>query len=217
MGLKSSHSAATSSAGSRIPRHVFDSVIAVKERPAKFPNVQNARMPGFLTHSEHVVEPERNGKVFAPLAPRRVPDRERDVSLLQAHWFDEAIRQAQRALALSSGLEEAKACIARARQHQGRADTETIKQLRALIDNPATDPFANAMAYALMSENSKALDALDRAYSAHSAMMPMLKTEPTFTPLRGSLIRNPGTQDAVSVEACTLPLILRRLMIDSRQ
>ena len=29
-------------------------------------------MPGFLAHSERVVEPERNAKVFAPVAPRRV-------------------------------------------------------------------------------------------------------------------------------------------------
>ena len=54
------------------PHHVFDSVIATKERLAQFPNVQNARMAAFLEDSEHVVEPERNAKVFAPGAPRRV-------------------------------------------------------------------------------------------------------------------------------------------------
>jgi hypothetical protein len=59
-----------------------------------------------------------------------------------------------------------------------------IKQIRAILDNPAAaSPFTYAMACALMGENSKALDALDRAYAAHSAMMPMLKTEPSFTRL----------------------------------
>jgi len=106
--------------------------------------------------------------------------------LLQAHRFDDAIRQAQRALELSPGLEEANACIARARQYQGRADPETVKQLRALMDNPsAAEPFAYATACALMGENTKALDGLDRAYAARSTMMTMLKTEPSFTRLHG--------------------------------
>jgi tetratricopeptide (TPR) repeat protein len=106
--------------------------------------------------------------------------------LLQAHRFDDAIRQAQRALELSPGLEEANACIARARQYQDRADPETVRQLRALMDNPgAAEPFAYATACALMGENSKALDGLDRAYAARSTMMTMLKTEPSFTRLHG--------------------------------
>lgn len=106
--------------------------------------------------------------------------------LLQAHRFDDAIRQAQRALELSTGLEEANACIARARQYQGRADAETIRQFRLVIDNPATtEPFAYATACALMGENRKALDALERAYAARSAMITMLKTEPAFTLLHG--------------------------------
>jgi TolB-like protein/DNA-binding winged helix-turn-helix (wHTH) protein len=104
--------------------------------------------------------------------------------LLQAHRFDDAIRQAQRALELSPGLEEANACITRARQYQGRADVETTRRLSALVENPAaTEPFAYATACALMGENSKALDGLDRAYAARSAMMTMLKTEPSFTRL----------------------------------
>jgi TolB-like protein/DNA-binding winged helix-turn-helix (wHTH) protein/Tfp pilus assembly protein PilF len=106
--------------------------------------------------------------------------------LLQAHRFDDAIRQAQRALELSPGLAEANACIARARQYQGRADPETDKQLRALMDNPgAAEPFTYATACALLGENSKALDGLDRAYAARSTMMTMLKTEPSFTRLHG--------------------------------
>jgi TolB-like protein/DNA-binding winged helix-turn-helix (wHTH) protein/Flp pilus assembly protein TadD len=104
--------------------------------------------------------------------------------LLQAHRFDDAVRQAQRALELEPGLPEANACIARARQYQGRADTETVKRFRGLIANPGgTEPFAYATACALMGENGKALDALDGAYAARSIMMPMLKTEPSFTRL----------------------------------
>jgi Tfp pilus assembly protein PilF len=107
--------------------------------------------------------------------------------LLQAHRFDDAIRQAQRALELSPGLGEANACIARARQYQGRSDPDTVKRFRDLIANPgAAEPFAYATACALMQENSKALDALDRAYAARSTMMPMLKTEPAFTSLHGN-------------------------------
>lgn len=61
--------------------------------------------------------------------------------LLQAHRFDEAIRQAQRALELSPGLDEAKACITRARQYLGREDAEMMKLIRAVVDNPAAQPF----------------------------------------------------------------------------
>jgi len=106
--------------------------------------------------------------------------------LLQAHRFDDAIRQAQRALELSPGLEEANLCIARARQYQGHADAEMMKLIRTILDNPAAQSFTYAIACALMHEKSKALDALDRAYAAHSAMMPMLNTEPAFTPLHGN-------------------------------
>ena len=54
------------------------------------------------------------------------------------------------------------------------------------MDNPgSTEPFAYATASALMGENNKALDGLDRAYAARSAMMTMLKTEPSFTRLHG--------------------------------
>ena len=114
--------------------------------------------------------------------------------LLQAHRFDDAIRQAQRALELEPGLPEANACIARARQYQGRADTETVKRFRGLIDDPGgTEPFAYATACALMGEDAKALEALDRAYAARSIMMPLLKTEPSFTGLH----RDPRFQAVV--------------------
>jgi hypothetical protein len=37
--------------------------------------------------------------------------------------------------------------------------------------------------YAFLGENAKALDALDRAYEVRSILIPLLKTEPSFTPL----------------------------------
>lgn len=104
--------------------------------------------------------------------------------LLQAHRFDEAILQAKRAKALEPGLEEANACIARALEYQGRADTESVSRLRAICERPRQiEPFTYATACALMGENAKALDALDRAYQAHSSMMPLLATEPAFSKL----------------------------------
>ena len=104
--------------------------------------------------------------------------------MLQAHRFDDAIRQARHALELEPGLEEANACISRAQQYQGRADLQTVKRLRALVENPGqTDPFSYATACALVGENAKALDALDRAYAARATMMPMLKTEPSLSRL----------------------------------
>jgi TolB-like protein/DNA-binding winged helix-turn-helix (wHTH) protein len=104
--------------------------------------------------------------------------------LLQAHRFDQAIEQAKRALALEPGLEEANACIARAKEYQGRSDADSVKRLRAMLDRrDQIEPFSYATACALTGEKAKALDALERAYAARSSMMPLLKTEPSFAKL----------------------------------
>jgi tetratricopeptide (TPR) repeat protein len=119
---------------------------------------------------------------------------------LQAHRFDDAIRQAKRALELEPGLTEATACIVRALIDQkkfkealesapgwrGNASNpeEALKQsYRQKLQDGKGDPFPIAMLYAFVGENSKALDSLDRAYAQHSLMLPLLKTEPSFTPL----------------------------------
>jgi len=122
---------------------------------------------------------------------------------LQAHHFDEAIKQARRAQELEPGLAEANACIVRARFHQkqyrevldsmhvtGSNPEETLKRLYRdkLQDDEKSgkgDPFTMATRYAFVGENAKALDALDQAYARRSLMMAMLKTEPSLEALHG--------------------------------
>jgi len=121
--------------------------------------------------------------------------------LLQAHHFDEAIKQARRAQELEPGLAEANACIVRARFHQkqyrevldamhltGSNPEETLKRLyrEKLQDDEKSgkaDPFTMATRYTFIGENAKALDSLDLAYARRSIMMPLLKTEPSLEAL----------------------------------
>lgn len=121
--------------------------------------------------------------------------------LLQAHHFDEAIKQARRAQELEPGLAEANACIVRARFHQkqyrevldsmhvtGSNPEETLKRLyrEKLQEDEKSgkaDPFTMATRYAFVGENAKALDSLDQAYARRSTMMPLVKTEPSFEAL----------------------------------
>ena len=118
--------------------------------------------------------------------------------LLHAHRFDDAIRQAKRALELEPGLPEANACIVRAllSQRKYKDAVEAVPSLSGKPGNPeellkesyrqkpaVADPITMAQRYAFLAENTKALDALDRAYEARSILMPLLKTEPSFTAL----------------------------------
>ncbi|HYL78568.1 MAG TPA: winged helix-turn-helix domain-containing protein [Bryobacteraceae bacterium] len=123
--------------------------------------------------------------------------------LLQAHHFDEAIKQARRAQELEPGLAEANACIVRARFHQkqyrevldsmhvtGSNPEETLKRLyrdklQEEEKSGKADPFTMATRYAFVGENAKALDSLDQAYARRSIMMPLLKTEPSLESLHG--------------------------------
>jgi len=125
---------------------------------------------------------------------------------LQAHHFEDAIRQARRALELEPGLAEANACIVRALidQKKFKQALEAVPGWRGSAGNPEEalkqsyrlkvqeaeksgkmDPFSLAMLNAFLGENSKALDSLDQAYVRRSIMMPMLKTEPAFAALHG--------------------------------
>jgi TolB-like protein len=122
---------------------------------------------------------------------------------LQAHRFDDAIRQARRARELEPTLAEANACILRALFYQKKyreiADTlhlaagnpeETLKRMygQRLQDEEksgSSDLFSMATQYTFLGQNAKALDALDRAYAERSIMMPLLKTEPAFEALHG--------------------------------
>ena len=123
---------------------------------------------------------------------------------LQAHRFEDAIRQARRALELEPGLAEANACIVRALidQKKFKQALEAVPGWRGNAGNPEEalkqsyrmkvqdaeksgkgDPFSMAMLYAFLGDNSKALDSLEQSYIRRSTMMPLLKTEPAFAAL----------------------------------
>jgi TolB-like protein/DNA-binding winged helix-turn-helix (wHTH) protein len=123
--------------------------------------------------------------------------------LLQAHHFEEAVRQARRAQELEPDLPEANACILRSLFYQkkyrevldgmhltGTDAAETLKRVyREKLQEEETSgkgsPFTMATRYAFVGDNAKALDALERAYAQRSAMMPLLKTEPSLESLHG--------------------------------
>jgi TolB-like protein/DNA-binding winged helix-turn-helix (wHTH) protein/Tfp pilus assembly protein PilF len=149
-----------------------------------------------MGHTEQGLESLRRAIALDPLSTRVNMDA--GWVLLHAHRFDDAIRQAKRALELEPGLPEANACIVRAllSQQKYKEALEAIPSLRGKPGNaeeilkefyrqkpPVADPITMAQRYAFLSENTKALDALDRAYEARSILMPLLKTEPSFTPL----------------------------------
>jgi tetratricopeptide (TPR) repeat protein len=121
--------------------------------------------------------------------------------LLQAHRFDDAIRQARRALELEPGLAEANACIQRSLLYQkkyrelladiqksGPNPEQTLKRLyREKLQKDGTsgkaDSFSLATTHVFLGENDRALDELENALAKHNIMMPLLRTEPTFDPL----------------------------------
>jgi tetratricopeptide (TPR) repeat protein len=105
--------------------------------------------------------------------------------LLQAHRFDDAIRQARRALELEPGLEEAKACIQRSMLYQKKSapDPELARKVKEAMKSGTGDPFNLAASLAFLGEKDRALDELDIAFSKHSIQMPLLRTEPAFDAL----------------------------------
>jgi hypothetical protein len=120
---------------------------------------------------------------------------------LQAHRFDDAIRQARRAQELEPELTEAKACILRSLFYQkryreiadmlhlpaGNAEEALKSMYRQRLQEEeqagSSDLFTTATRYTFLGENAKALDTLDKAYAGRSIMMPLLKTEPSFAAL----------------------------------
>jgi TolB-like protein/DNA-binding winged helix-turn-helix (wHTH) protein len=117
--------------------------------------------------------------------------------LLQAHRFDEAIKQARRAQELEPGLAEANACIARSLFYQkkyreaadllrvaGPTPEQALERVhRERVEAGKADAFTMATSYVFLGEKSKALDALERAYTERNIRMPLLLTEPSFDPL----------------------------------
>ena len=105
--------------------------------------------------------------------------------LLQAHHFDDAIRQARRALELEPGLAEAKACIRRSMMYQRKfaPDPEMAQKLQDAEKSGTGDPFNLAADYVFLGQKERALDQLENAFAKHSIQMPLLRTEPAFDAL----------------------------------
>lgn len=95
--------------------------------------------------------------------------------LQQAHRFQEAIVQAKRAQELDPGLEEAKACIARAEFYLGRNSS---------APPAARNPYAMAENLAATGQINAALDALDQAFAERALSMPLLNVDPAFASLQ---------------------------------
>jgi TolB-like protein/DNA-binding winged helix-turn-helix (wHTH) protein len=94
--------------------------------------------------------------------------------LLQAHRFDEAIAQAERARQLQPNLPEADACIARARLYRGEV----------AVPPDTSDPFIRATLQSLRGQREAAVASLSAAYSERRVMMVMLNSEPSFDKMR---------------------------------
>ncbi len=125
---------------------------------------------------------------------------------LQAHHFDDAIRQARRAQELEPGLAEANACILRALFYQNKygeiADLlhlpksdpeEALKRLYRDKVREDSDPFTLATRYTFLGEKARALETLEKAYANRNIMMPLLRSEPSFATLHSE----PRFQDLV--------------------
>ncbi len=128
-------------------------------------------------HAEAGVASLRRAIAIDPLSPRVNVDA--GWVLLQAHHFDQAIAQAKRALELEPGMGEAKACIARAEQYQGKAPA--AEYYRSMVEQPERSrPYDLALAYAVLGRGEEAIRALQTAYEQHATLMPLMRTEPSF-------------------------------------
>src|SRR5260370_38835483 len=85
--------------------------------------------------------------------------------------------QAKRALELEPGMGEAKACIARAEQYQGKASAQAIEFYRAKVEQPQKSrPYDLALPYAVLVRGEDAIPALHAAYDQHRMLMPLMRT-----------------------------------------
>jgi TolB-like protein/DNA-binding winged helix-turn-helix (wHTH) protein/Flp pilus assembly protein TadD len=127
-------------------------------------------------HPETGVASLRQAIAIDPLSPRVNVDA--GWVLLQAHHFEEAVRQARRALELQPGLQEATACIERAQRYRGKRSADTLAPAPQ-----AANPYQRALADAIAGRDSGAIRELQSAYQQRSIMMPLIGTEPAFTKL----------------------------------
>jgi len=159
-------------------------------------------------HAEAAIASLRRAIAIDPLSPRVNVDA--GWVLLQAHHFEEAIAQAKRALELEPALGEAKACVARAEQYQGKASPQVTEFYRAMLQNPErSGPCNLALAHAMLGHKEDAVRALQAAYEQREIMMPLAGTEPAFAGLHGDtrfreLVRKMGLPES-SAQARYLP------------
>jgi len=147
-------------------------------------------------HPEAGVAALRRAIAIDPLSPRVNVDA--GWVLLQAHHFDQAIAQAKRALDLEPGMAEARACIARAEQYQDKSSAAALEFYRAKLAQPEkSSAYDLALAYAVLGRNDDAIRSLQTAYEQHAMLMPLMRTEPSFTALHsdsrfGEILRKLG-------------------------
>lgn len=161
--------------------HRFSRAIALN--PSLAPAHHDYALLLILTgHPEAGVAELRRAIAIDPLSPRVNVDA--GWLLLQAHRYDQSIAQAKRALELEPGLDEARACIARAEFHRGGA-TPAVRQFYEARLNSA-NPYERALAHAVAGHPAKAVSALQEAYQKRSILMIMAGTEPAFAGLSGN-------------------------------
>jgi len=95
--------------------------------------------------------------------------------MLEAHRFNDAVKQALRALELPPGLKEAQACIERAQLY--------LRDGAKWGQPGQRDPYSLASHYALSGDKVRAIRELNHAYETRSVMMPLVKVDPAFTSL----------------------------------
>jgi DNA-binding winged helix-turn-helix (wHTH) protein/TolB-like protein/Tfp pilus assembly protein PilF len=140
-------------------------------------------------HPELGVAELRRAIAIDPLSPRVNVDA--GWLLLQAHRYDQAIVRAKRALELEPGLDEARACIARAEFHRGGATPAVLQFYQARL--ASSNPYERALAQAVAGHPAETVSALQEAYQKRSILMIMAGTEPAFAGLAG----NPAYREIV--------------------
>ena len=99
-------------------------------------------------------------------------------------------------------MAEAKACIARAEQSQGKASPQVTEFYQAVLQKPErSGPYKLALAHALLGQKEEALRSLQTAYEQREVMMPLAGTEPSFAGLHTDprfreLVRKMGLADS---------------------
>ncbi len=163
-------------------------------------------------HPEEGLMSLRRALAFDPLSQRINVDA--GWLFLQAHKFAEATEHMQRMLDLEPSFGEARVCLMRSLELQGRYK-EAAAQLAFLVrdgqlkaelaalgprealhrfyevslarvrSGPPAHPYSMAEMASLEGDRDQALNLLEQAFQMHSVALPLMKTEPSFAPLQG--------------------------------